>query len=140
MLRSVDIRDYMQTKPVTVTAGANLVEAMQKIGRHKVSGLCVVDEKNLLVGMLSEMDCLRGVLSATYNQSGQSGMGQVSEYMTCDVDVAKMSDDIISIATDMVSKGQRRRPVVENGKLIGQVTCRQLLNAVKDFSLVKSLA
>ena len=33
----------------------------------------------------------------------------------------------------MLLKNKRRRPVVEDGKLIGQITCRQLLNAVKNF-------
>jgi hypothetical protein len=33
----------------------------------------------------------------------------------------------------MLLKNKRRRPVVENGKLIGQITCRQLLSAVMQF-------
>lgn len=129
----------MQSKPVTVSAQAPLIEAMQKILTHKISGLCVVDETNQLVGMLSELDCLRGVMEATY-QSGQGGLGQVRDYMTCDVDVAALGDNIVSVATDMMNKRQRRRPVTENGVLIGQITCRQLLSAVKDFSLVQSQA
>lgn len=139
MLRSVDIRDYMQDKPATVSPEAPLVEAMQKIHSHSISGLCVVDQHNHLLGMLSELDCLRGVLEATY-QSGQGGLGQVKDYMTKDPDVASLSENIVTIATNMVEKSQRRRPVTENGKLIGQITCRQLLRAVKDFSLVQSQA
>lgn len=138
MLRSVNLRDYMQEKPVTVPDTAPLLEAMQKILSHRISGLCVVDEQHNLVGMLSELDCLRGVLDATY-QSGRGGLGQVREYMTAELDTAALNENIVSVATDMVNKRQRRRPVVdENGKLIGQITCRQLLNAVRDFSLVQS--
>jgi len=33
----------------------------------------------------------------------------------------------------MLKHKHRRRPVIENGKLIGQVTCRQILSAIKDF-------
>lgn len=134
MLRSVDIRDYMQDKPATVSADAPLIEAMQKILNLRISGLCVVDERHQLIGMLSELDCLRGVLSATY-QSGQ-GLGQVRDFMTTEVDVAALGENIVTIASDMLNKRQRRRPVVDNGKLIGQITCRQLLAAVQDFSLV----
>ena len=131
MLRSVDLEDYMLKSPITVPPQASLLEAVQKIILHKISGLCVVDENQQLLGMLSEMDCLRGILSATYNQSG---VGLVSEYMTTEVVVAKLRDDIVGVANDMLSKQQRRRPVVDEGKLVGQITCRQLLNAVKEFS------
>ncbi len=135
MLRSVYLKDYMLDNPVTILPQANLIEAVQKILAHKISGLCVVNENKQLLGVLSEMDCLQGVLGATYNQSS---IGQVSEYMTKEVDVAVLTDDIINVANDMMSKNQRRRPVVENGRLIGQITCRQLLNAVKEFSQEKS--
>lgn len=140
MLRSVNLRDYMQDKPATVSANAPLIEAMQKILSHRISGICVVDENYKLIGMLSELDCLKGVLDATY-QSGRGGLGQVREYMTSDVDVAALSENIVSVATDMMNKRQRRRPVVDdNGRLIGQITCRQLLSAVRDFALVSTQA
>lgn len=133
MLRSVNLKDYMQGSPVTVSPQTNLLEAVQKILSHKISGLCVVDDKQQLLGMLSELDCLEGILGATYNQTG---VGLVSEYMTTQVDVAKLHDDIIGVANDMLLKNQRRRPVVDDGKLVGQITCRQLLSAVKRFSEV----
>ena len=41
--------------------------------------------------------------------------------------------NILDVAQDMLLKNKRRRPVVEDGKLIGQITCRQLLTAVKKF-------
>ena len=48
--------------------------------------------------------------------------------------VAGPDEDIVNVAQDMLAQNKRRRPVVENGKLIGQVTCRQLLTAVRKFS------
>lgn len=131
MLRSIDLRDYMIANPVKISADANLLDAMELIIDNKVSGICVVDEHDHLVGVLSEMDCLRGVLSATYNESG---IGHVSEYMCGEnIITASPSDDIIDVAQDMMAKQHRRRPVIQNGKLVGQVTCRQLLAAVKSF-------
>jgi CBS domain-containing protein len=131
MLQSVDIRDYMLTNPVKINQGDNLLDAMDAIIEHRISGVLVVDDGGKLVGVLSELDCLRGVLSATYNESG---VGKVSEYMTSDnLVVASPSEAIIDIAQDMLVKNHRRRPVVEDGKLIGQITCRQLLAAVRNF-------
>lgn len=133
MLRSVDLKDYMLTKPVIVSSDAHLFEAVDLIVKNRVSGLCVVDEDGLLVGVLSELDCMKGVLSATYNQSS---VGTVAEYMVAEnVTSARPGDDIVDVAEDMLRKGQRRRPVIDgDGKLVGQITCRQILAAVKAFN------
>ncbi len=133
MLQSVGLRDYMLTNPVKVKDDANLLNTMKIIIDNKVSGVCVIDENKVLVGMLSEMDCLAAILKSTYNNVG---VGLVSEYMTKDnIIVAHPGDDILNVAQDMVLKKQRRRPVVEDGKLVGQVSCRQLLAAVDKFNL-----
>jgi CBS domain-containing protein len=131
MLGSVEVKDYMQHNPVKVNATADIFEAIALILEHKISGLCVMDDGDKLVGVLSELDCLRAILSAAYNK--QSNVGTVQEYMTRDVVAADANGDILTVASDMLKNKHRRRPVVENGKLVGQITCRQLLRAVKDF-------
>ena len=131
MLKSVNLRDYMLIHPVKVKADDNLLDAMQIIIDNKISGVCVVDADENLVGILSELDCLRAALGAIYNESG---IGNVGQYMASDnLVVANPNEDIIDVAQDMLLKNKRRRPVVENGKLVGQITCRQLLSAVKSF-------
>ncbi len=131
MLHSVDLRDYMITNPIQVKDDASLFDTMKIIIDNKVSGVCVMNNNNTLVGVLSEMDCLAAILKATYNGVG---VGLVNEYMTKELVVAHPSDGIINVAQDMLLKNQRRRPVVENGKLVGQVSCRQLLAAVNKFN------
>ena len=131
MLKSVNLRDYMLTHPVKVKAADNLLDAMQVIIDNKISGVCVVDDSGNLVGILSELDCLRAALGAIYNESG---IGKVDEYMASDnLVVAHPNEDITDVAQDMLLKNKRRRPVVEDGKLVGQITCRQLLGALKKF-------
>jgi CBS domain-containing protein len=132
MLQSVNLRDYMLTHPVRVRSEDNVLDAMQVIIDNKISGVCVVDNNENLVGILSELDCLRAVLGAVYNDTG---VGHVKDFMASDnLVVAHPNEDIVDVAQDMLLKNKRRRPVVENGKLIGQITCRQLLSAVKKFS------
>ena len=131
MLQSVNLRDYMLPNPVKVRSDDNVLDAMQVIIDNKISGVCVVDGDANLVGILSELDCLRAVLGAIYNNSG---IGSVSDHMATDnLVVAHPNEDIVDVAQDMLLKNKRRRPVVEDGKLIGQITCRQLLSAVKKF-------
>ena len=131
MLQSVNLRDYMLLNPVRVHPEDNVMDAMKVIIDNKISGVCVVDADMNLVGVLSELDCLKAVLGATYNDTG---IGVVGEHMASDnLVVAHPNEDIVDVAQDMLLKNKRRRPVVENGKLIGQITCRQLLSAVMKF-------
>jgi CBS domain-containing protein len=119
--------------PVKVKADDNVLTAMQVIIDNRVSGVCVVDDRENLVGILSELDCLRAALGAIYNDTG---IGQVKDYMASEnLVIAHPNEDIVDVAQDMLLKNKRRRPVVEDGKLVGQITCRQLLTAVKKFNL-----
>jgi len=132
MLQSVNLRDYMLTNPVRVHGDDNVLNAMQVIIDNKISGVCVVDERENLIGILSELDCLRAVLGSIYNNTS---IGHVKDYMaTENLVVAHPNEDIVDVAQDMLLKNKRRRPVVEDGKLVGQITCRQLLSAVKKFN------
>ncbi len=137
MLKSVDLKDYMIDNPIAISKDAGLMEAVHLILVNKISGVCVVDEDHKLVGMLSELDCLNGILMAPYNESG---IGRVADFMTTELVVAGLGEDIVDVASDMLKHQQRRRPVVENGKLIGQISCRQLLLAVKEFSGPKDMS
>jgi CBS domain-containing protein len=132
MLRSVDLSDYMLTNPVTVSAEDNVFSAIDVIIEQKVSGVCVVDSDGSLLGVLSELDCLRAILSATYNENGD--VGNVVDFMTAEVDSCELHADLVDVADDMIKKGHRRRPVVDNGKLVGQITCRKLLSVVSEFT------
>ncbi|MCB1698440.1 MAG: CBS domain-containing protein [Pseudomonadales bacterium] len=122
----------MLPNPVKVKPDDSVLDAMRVIIDNKISGVCVVDADGNLVGILSELDCLRAALGATYNNTG---VGLVRDNMTGDnLLVAHPDENILDVAQDMLLKKHRRRPVVENGRLIGQITCRQLLSAVKKFS------
>jgi CBS domain-containing protein len=133
MPRHVSLKHYMLNKPITIQSDATIFEAAHQILRHKVSGVCVVDKKNNLLGMLSEMDCLRAIVNRMYI-GGEDHAGTVAEVMTTEVMCNAPGDDIVSVANSMLTERHRRRPVVEEGKLVGQVTCRQILKAIKDFA------
>ena len=109
MLKEIELKHYMVANPVTVAPGASLFEAMHLILANKVSGLCVVDVRGKLIGILSELDCLRGVLSSVYNDSG---IGLVSDVMTTEnIKSAGIHDSIADVAADMLQSSKRRRPV-----------------------------
>ena len=131
MLRSVAVREHMLKNPVAVRPEDSVYDAIHAIIVNRISGVCVVDGEDKLVGILSELDCMRAILSATYNEQAA---GKVSEFMTRDVITAGLDDDIVNLAADMLAHKHRRRPVVEDGRLVGQISCRQILRAVKEFA------
>ena len=131
MSKSIEVRDYMR-KPITVDQDLTVSEASQVILKNKLSGVVVIDNDHHLVGMLSELDCLKAMVSAVYNGNAP-GTEKVKHVMTTKVEVNHPQEDIITVAATMLDHKHRRRPVTENGKLVGQITCRQLLRAISEF-------
>ena len=127
------VRDFMHENPVRIRPEATLDEAIRLLIEHRISGLTVVNENDQVVGVLSELDCLRSTISANYND-GNMGSGLVREVMTTNVDTVSPDEDLISVTEAMVSKQQRRRPVVKDGKLVGQVSCRNILWAAGNYT------
>jgi len=126
------VKDCMHSNPAKVCAHAQVDEAVEMMLENNISGLTVVDENDAVVGVLSELDCLRATMTAAYNE-GNPGKGVVSDFMTSAVDFSDPEEDILSLAQSMLNKCQRRRPVVKNGKLVGQISCRNILWAMGNY-------
>ncbi len=137
MKQSVDVKDYMVKRPVLVTPETELFEAIHQILRHKLSGVTVVNEDKNPVGMLSELDCLKAILSGTY-YGDELGNIRVQDHMTPKVECVHNHADVISVAQSMIDHKHRRRPVVNDAnEVIGQLTCRAILKCIKDFDVPK---
>ena len=131
MLKSVKVSDYMTRQLITFTVDTPLFEAINTFCKHQVSGAPVVDQAGQLVGVMSEVDCLKGILVKTYHTAVVGG--NVGDFMTTNVDTVTANTDIIAVAEQFIHRGRRRIPVVEDGKLIGQVSRKDILRAVNDF-------
>jgi acetoin utilization protein AcuB len=62
LLSKTAVKEVMNPKPRTVTPDTDLATAAQAILDHKLYGLCVVDGKGDLVGIMSVGDMLRAVV------------------------------------------------------------------------------
>ncbi len=62
LLSKTLVKDVMNRAPVTITPDVDLATAAQTILDHKLYGLCVVDGKGELVGIMSVGDMLRAVV------------------------------------------------------------------------------
>ncbi|UQY33217.1 CBS domain-containing protein [Pseudomonas fulva] len=131
MLKSVKVRDYMTRHLVTFHADTDLFTAINRLLEHRISGAPVVDGQGRLVGLLSEGDCLRGILQGAYYEA--TG-GSIASYMTTAVETTSPEADIIEVAERFLKGRRRRFPVVEGGKLVGQISRHDVLLAVKEFA------
>ncbi len=134
MTESFRIKDFMNPKPVTVLPDASIAEVVKLTLKHKVSGVIVVDKSNNLLGMISELDCLREMSGSIYHEGRNASSLSAKDIMTKDVMTASPDGQLFDVMTSMLNQRQRRRPVVDNGRVIGQVTCRQLLKIIASFS------
>ncbi len=133
-MKSTAIKDYMNSNPVTVTADTNIADVVKITLKHKISGVIVVDSSNALLGMISELDCLREMADSIYHDGRNTSSSSAKDIMTKEVTIVSPDAQLFDVVRSMLNQGQRRRPVVENGKLIGQVTCRQLLKFITSFT------
>lgn len=133
MTQPTSIADCMRKKPLTIRRDANLVEAIETLVEHKLTGVTVIDDRGLPVGVLSELDCIEAVLASIYND-GDPELSLVHEVMTADINSCGPEDNIVEVAQDMLKTRQRRRPVIQDGRLVGQVSSSNILWALMEHS------
>jgi CBS domain-containing protein len=127
------IRDCMRRNPLTIQSSANLVQAIEMLVEYKLTGVTVVDQEGRPVGVISEIDCIRTVLHALYND-GDPEHYLVQDAMTQEIVSCTPDDGIVEVAADMLATRQRRRPVIEQGRLVGQVSSSNILWALMEHS------
>lgn len=129
MLKTEPISNYMATNLVTFKEDTSIAEAMNVIVKNKISGAPVVNINGRLIGLLSEKDCIRAVLEGPYNQR-PSMIGTVGDYMSTDIRTVHPDATILEIAMEFAHSNYKRFPVVENGRLVGQISRVDILSAV----------
>lgn len=140
---SKTVAEIMTTDPVTVSPKTSLEEAIQILAEHKISGLPVVDDREQLVGVISETDLtwqatgvetppyvmfLDSVIylqnPAKHNQEIHKALGQTVEEAMSDRPVTVKGNQLVpEAARIMHEKKIRHLPVVDDdSKLIGIIT------------------
>lgn len=129
--KSALVRDYMAGRLVTFKPDTDVLDAIQELLRHRIAGAPVVNDEGELVGMLSELDCLKVALNAGYY--GDWG-GPVGDLMTSVVESVDAETSIIDVAQKFVDSGFRRFPVLLDNRLVGQISRRDVLRALSQLS------
>ena len=130
--KSCLVKDYMARTLVTFKPETEVLDAVHTLVDKRIAGAPVVDDEGSLVGMLSEFDCMKVVLGASYH--GNAG-GPIRDYMTTDTQTVDAQMNIVDLAQVFVDTGFRRFPVLEEeNRLVGQISRRDVLRALQTIA------
>lgn len=117
-MHSIKVKDYMSPNVMAFKPEDSVIDALRKLIKAGRSGAPVIDNQGNLVGILSELDCLKEALMGGYFQEAGD---RVADHMTTQLDAVSMEDNII-VCSDLFLKGRRRLPVLDGEKLVGIIT------------------
>jgi len=128
-MHPVLVADYMATRLVTFHPDQSIYEVVHILLARKISGRPVVNAENELVGVISEGDCLKEVVKGKYHDMPVLS-GKVADHMATDVVSIGPAMTIFDVAKLFLERRLRRFPVVLEGKLVGQISQKDVMKAV----------
>jgi CBS domain-containing protein len=127
-------RDLMTTNLLVFSPEQTILEAIENLIKRRVSGAPVIDAEGRMIGMLSELDCLRMLASDEFYLQQQEEGALVRQFMANGFRVIPPDLGIYGITHYFLTNPIRRLPVVEHEKLIGQVSRRDVLRGMEEMS------
>jgi CBS domain-containing protein len=140
-------KDIMTRNVITVSEDNSVSDVANALLEHRISALPVVDASGGMLGIVSEGDLMHRAeadtgrrrswwLSLFTNSDAAAAefvkehSRQVKDVMTRNVITAGPETPVSEIAELLESKGIKRVPIVENGKIVGIVSRANLLQAL----------
>lgn len=127
-LKPALVSEYMTTKLITFKPDQPIAEVMNILIKNKISGGPVVNENNELLGIISEGDCIKHISESRYYNIPVDN-DTVEKHMVKNVETIEGNLNIFEAAEQFLKSKRRRFPIVENGKLLGQISQKDILIA-----------
>ncbi|MEW6169120.1 MAG: CBS domain-containing protein [Pseudomonadota bacterium] len=127
MLHSISVKDYMVESLLTFTPEMDVMTAIHLLCDRGCSGAPVLDNLGNIVGILSEHDCLKVAVHASYH--GVMG-GRVADFMSRNPVTVDAELSVLEVAKMFLDKPYRRYPVVEDNRLVGVISRTDVLRAI----------
>lgn len=121
------VRDVMSRDCYRVTGQTSITNLAQGLALHRLPGAPVVDTSDRLIGFISEQDVMGRVLDSIYHDDEAP---LVRELMRQDVLTTTPNKSITDLAQEMLGAKPKVYPVVEQQRLVGIVTRRDILMAL----------
>jgi CBS domain-containing protein len=128
MIETKTAKQAMSRGLVTLRPEMDVLEALRILIEQRLSGAPVTDQVGNLVGILTERDCMQIALGAGYySEDG----GHVASFMSPDVVTVDANTPVTEVAERFASSNFRRLPVMEQGRLIGIISRRDVLKQLE---------
>lgn len=127
MLRSVFVKDHMSQDVVTLDPDMEILRATHELISNDISGAPVLDKHGRLIGVLSERDCMRVAMQGNYHGTPA---GVVKDFMSKNPQWIGPEQSILTLADLFINGRFHRYPVVDNGRLVGVISRRDVMKAM----------
>lgn len=128
------LKDVMVREVLTISTEATAVEAAQRMAEKNVSCILASDPQGSIVGIVSERDMLKKVVSRDI-----TSVPKVAGIMTSPVISAGPALSILEASRMMESKNIKRLPVIQDGNLLGIVTLTDLTQALASYGMWRNI-
>lgn len=123
----IRIESLMQTDFPVLSPAMPMRRAVSVLIDAKAAAAPVVDESGSLVGILTQKDCFRTALHASYYDEWT---GTVAERMSREVLTLDAATDLVSAAETFAEIAHRVLPVMNGGHLVGLLPRSLVLGAL----------
>ena len=124
----IKVKDYMTTNLITFKPDQSVEEVIDSLIKNRISGGPVVNNNNELIGIISEGDCIKQISESRYYNMPLNN-NSVEKHMITNVETIDGNMNIFDAASKFLESKRRRFPIVEHGKLIGQISQKDILKA-----------
>lgn len=125
---NIKVSDYMSKSLITFRPEQSVLEVMNTLIKNRISGGPVVNDKNELLGIISEGDCMKQISESRYYNMPMEDM-IVENHMAKEVETIDGNMNVFDAANKFVNSKRRRFPITESGKLVGQISQKDVLKA-----------
>ncbi len=129
-LQLLTVEDYMTRSLTTFHPEQTIEEVVKILISKNLSGGPVLNDNGDLVGIISEGDCLKEIVKGKYTNS-PTDCGKVQDHMVHNVITITPDVNIIDAARMFLDMRVRRFPVIKDGKVVGQISQRDVMRAVQ---------
>lgn len=110
------LRGLVRTDLPVLTPDMPIRRAVATLVQERAAAAAVLDDSGALRGILSQKDCFRPTLNASYYQEWK---GTVADFMTAEVVTLPVSADITDAAEAFLTHSYRVFPVLDGAQFLG---------------------